>query len=72
LKNTRYFTEYFGDDSICYIEINKKFMALWRLTYRFVNEEQRIKVVNRDPDNLLLSWVPGCYTGFDIPQSMLV
>jgi hypothetical protein len=72
LKNTRYFIEYFGDDSICYNEINKKFMALWRLTYRFVNEEQRIKVVNRDPDNLLVSWVPGCYTEFDIPKDMFL
>jgi hypothetical protein len=68
LENTRYL-EYFGDDegNICYDEINKNFEGLWRLTYRFVNEEQRVRVVNRDPDNLLLSWVPGCYTGFDIP-----
>jgi len=71
LKNTRYFTEYFGCDDdeggITYDEINKNFKGLWRLTYRFVNEEQRIKIVNRDPDNLLVSWVEGCYTGFDIP-----
>jgi hypothetical protein len=33
-----------------------------------VNEEQRIKVANRDPDNLLVSWVAGCYTEFDIPK----
>ena len=76
LKDIRYFKEYFGcddDDDITYYEINKNFRGLWRLTYRFVNEEQRIKVVNRDPDNLLVSWVPGCYTGFDIPKkSMLV
>jgi hypothetical protein len=73
LKDTRYFTEYFGDDDICYNEINKNFGGLWRLTFRFVNEEQRVRVVNKDPDNLLVSWVPGCYTGFDIPKkSMLV
>jgi hypothetical protein len=66
--------EYFGCDEgdLTYDEINKNFRGLWRLTYRFVNEEQRVRLVNRDPDNLLLSWVPGCYTGFDIPQSMLV
>jgi hypothetical protein len=74
LKNTRYFIEYFGcdDDDICQDKINKNFSGLWRLTYRFVNEEQRVRVVNRDPDNLLVSWVEGCYTGFDILESMLV
>jgi hypothetical protein len=70
LKDTRYFIEYFGGDEadISQDEINKNFEGLWCLTYRFVNEEQRIKVVNRDPDNLLISWMPGCYTGFDIPK----
>jgi hypothetical protein len=69
LKDTRYFMEYFGsDDDICHDEINKNFEGLWRLTYRFVNEEQRIKVVNRDPDNLLITWMPGYYTEFDIPN----
>jgi hypothetical protein len=73
LKNTRYFIEYFGsDDDICYNEINKNFKGLWRLTYRFVNEEQRIKVANRNPDNLLVSWVEGCYTEFDIPIDTFV
>jgi hypothetical protein len=75
LKNTRYFIEYFGsnDDDISHIdEINKNFEGLWRLTYRFVNEEQRIKIVNRDPDNLLVSWIPGCYTEFDIPKDICV
>ena len=73
LKDIRYFTEYFGcDDDICQDKINKNFSGLWRLTYRFVNEEQRIRVVNRDPDNLLVSWVSGCYTGFDIPKDVLI
>ena len=71
LKDIRYFKEYFGcddDDDITHDEINKNFEGLWRLTYRFVNEkEQRVRVANRDPDNLLVSWVPGSYTGFDIP-----
>jgi hypothetical protein len=70
-KNTQYFIEYFGND-IFINDINKNFEELWRFTYRFVNEEQKIKVVNRDPDNLLVSWVAGYYTGFDIPKSMLV
>jgi hypothetical protein len=64
LKNTRYFTEYFRDDNICQDKIDKNFSGLWRLTYRFVNEEQRVRVVNRDPDNLLVSWMPGCYTEY--------
>jgi hypothetical protein len=70
LKNTRCFIEYFGDDDddICQDHINKNFKGLWRLTYRSVNEEQRVRVANRDPDNLLVSWVAGCYTEFDIPK----
>ena len=74
LKDTRYFTEYFGSDEgdLTYDEINKNFEVLWRLTYRFVNEEQRVRVVNRDPNNLLVSWVPGCYTEFDIPKDVLI
>ncbi len=74
LRNTQYFIEYFGGDEadISQDEINKNFEGLWRLTYRFVNEEQRIKVVNRDPDNLLVSWMPGCYTEFDIPIDVFV
>jgi hypothetical protein len=72
LKNTQYFIEYFGDDDICQDHINKNFEGLWRLTFRFVNEEQRVKVANRDPDNLLVSWVPGCYTEFDIPKDVLI
>jgi hypothetical protein len=56
LQNTQYFKQYFGDDDICQNEINKNFDGLWPFTYRFVNEERRIKVVNRDPNNLLISW----------------
>jgi hypothetical protein len=73
LKDTQYFIEYFGGDEagdICYDEINKNFKGLWHLTYRFVNEEQRVRVANRDPDNLLVSWVPGCYTEFDISKKV--
>jgi hypothetical protein len=43
--------------------LNKDNKALWEFTYRIVNEEkERVKVVNRDPNNLLLSWVPGGIT----------
>ena len=40
--------------------LNKDNKVLWKFTYRILNEEkERIKVVNKDPDNLLVSWVPG-------------
>ena len=36
---------------------------MWDLTYRILYEERkRIKVVNKDPDNLLVKWVPGGMT----------
>ena len=41
-------------------EINKEFKPIWEFTYRIVNEEkERVRVVNKNPDNLLVSWVPG-------------
>ena len=34
--------------------LNKDNKALWEFTYRTLNEEkERVKVVNRDPNNLL-------------------
>jgi hypothetical protein len=43
--------------------LNKDNKALWEFTYRILNEEkERIKVVNKDPDNLLVQWVPGGMT----------
>ena len=40
--------------------LNKDNKALWKFTYRILNEEKkRVKVVNEDPDNLLVQWVPG-------------
>jgi hypothetical protein len=39
---------------------NKDNKPLWKFTYRILYEEKkRIKVVNKDPDNLLVSWIPG-------------
>jgi hypothetical protein len=30
---------------------------LWEFVHRLVNNEERIKVVSKDPDNLLVSWI---------------
>jgi hypothetical protein len=45
-------------------EINKCFGSIWSFTYKIVSgeEKQRIKVVNKNPDNLLVQWVPGGMT----------
>ena len=43
--------------------LNKDNKALWEFTYRILNEEkERVKVVNSNPDNLLVQWVPGGMT----------
>ena len=43
--------------------LNKDNKALWEFRYRILNEEKkRVKVVNKDPDNLLVQWVPGGMT----------
>ena len=43
--------------------LNKDNKALWGFTYRILYEEnERIKVVNKDPDNLLVSWILGGMT----------
>jgi hypothetical protein len=47
--------------------LNKDNKVLWELTYRILYEEkERIKVVNKDPDNLLVQWVPGARTMTEI------
>jgi hypothetical protein len=41
-------------------EINKTFKSIWEFTYKIVcADEKRVRLVNRDPDNLLVSWIPG-------------
>jgi hypothetical protein len=41
-------------------KIDKNLRALWEFTFRIVNNnEERIKVVNKDPDNMLVSWYHG-------------
>ena len=43
--------------------LNKDNKALWEFAYRILYEEkERVKVVNKDPDNLLVQWVPGGMT----------
>ena len=41
-------------------EINKTFKSIWEFTYKIVcADERRVRLVNRDPDNLLVQWIPG-------------
>jgi hypothetical protein len=55
--------KYIDSDLIDVTEINKNNKALWKFRYRILNEEKkRIKVVNKDPDNLLVSWILGGMT----------
>jgi hypothetical protein len=43
--------------------LNKDNKALWEFTYRILYEEKKcVKAVNKDPDNLLVSWIPGGMT----------
>jgi hypothetical protein len=55
-------------------EINKWFRPLWKFTYRIVSgeEKKRVKVVNKDPDNLLVQWVPGGKTVTEILEALSV
>src|SRR5438874_1217352 len=38
-------------------DINKDLKILWKFTYRILNFEKRIRVVNKDIYNLLVSWI---------------
>jgi hypothetical protein len=53
-------------------QINKMFRPIWEFTYKIVSGEEwkRVKVVNRDPDNLLVQWVPGGKTITEILKEM--
>ena len=43
--------------------INKGFRPIWEFTYKIVSgEETRVKVVNKNPDNLFVSWILGGMT----------
>jgi hypothetical protein len=53
--------------------LNKDNKVLWEFTYRILNEEkERVKVVNKNPNNLLVSWVPGGMTLTEILKAMSV
>ena len=53
--------------------INKDNKVLWEFTYRILYEEkERVKVVNRDPDNLLVSWIPGGMTMTEILKDNMI
>ena len=55
-------------------EIDKRFRPIWEFTYRIVSgeEKKRVKVVNKDPDNLLVQWVPGGKTVTEILEDLRV
>ena len=40
-------------------KLDKNTKALWEFTYRLLNTEDRIEIVNKDPDDLLVSWKEG-------------
>jgi hypothetical protein len=45
--------------------------VLLEFTYRILYEEkERVKVINKDPDNLLVQWVPGGRTITEILKAM--
>jgi hypothetical protein len=51
--------------------LNKYNKVLWEFTYRILYEEkERVKVINKDPDNLLVQWVPGGRTITEILKAM--
>jgi hypothetical protein len=50
--------------------LNKDNKVLWEFAYRILYEEKkRVKVVNKDPDNLLVQWVPGGMTLAEILEA---
>ena len=53
-------------------EINKGFRPLWEFTYKIVSgeEKKRVRVVSKDPDNLLVQWVPGGKTVTEILEDL--
>ena len=59
--NGQYMRKYIDSKLTDIAIINKTFRPIWELTYKIVSgeEKDRIRVVNKNPDNLLVSWVPG-------------
>jgi hypothetical protein len=69
--NDQYMQKYV-DSEIDIAELNKRFRPIWEFTYKIVSgeERKRVKVVNKDPDNLLVQWVPGGQTITEIFREM--
>ena len=57
----QYLRKYLGSEINDIAEINKCFRPIWELTYRIVSgeEKDRVKVVNKDPDILLVQRIRG-------------
>jgi hypothetical protein len=55
-------------------EIDKGFRRIWQFTYRIVSgeEKERVRVVNKNPDNLLVSWIPGGMTLTEILKANMI
>jgi hypothetical protein len=62
----------FIDPEIDVEKINKEFRPLWRFTYKIVSGEEgkRVRILNRDPDNLQVQWVPSGQTLTEIFREM--
>jgi hypothetical protein len=53
------------------VEINKWYRPIWEFTYRILYEDKkRVKVVDKNSDNLLVSWVSGGMTLTEILKEM--
>jgi hypothetical protein len=72
--NGREYMRKFIDREINVEKINKGFRPLWEFTYKIVNgeENKRVRVVNKDPNNLLVQWVPGGKTVTEILEELRV
>ena len=70
---SKYMQKHFESGIKDITEINKGFKPIWEFTYRIVNEEkERVKVVNKNPDNLFVSWVPGGMTLTEILKANMI
>jgi hypothetical protein len=72
--NGQYMRKYLDSRINDIAEINKCFRPIWELTYRIVSGDakERVRVVNKDPDYLLVQWVPGGKTITEILEELRV
>ena len=70
----QYLRKYINSEIKDSAEINKSFRPIWEFTYRIVSgeEKDRVRVLNKDPDNLLVQWIPGGKTITEILKEMSV